>query len=332
MLQSIGILAGLGALIAGYALYEPLSIQLAQLTIKLPIHKGRLPQNSLRILHLSDTHFQGIEWREGRKIRGIQKLAQNLEYDLLVHTGDFIHLDCGLENLCRLLDLLPKPRLGGYGVLGNHDYAHYATFDAFPRMWSTFQDEEQYQPASLTRSLARPVRFGSYVRNRPLDIKRTGYNDLNQLVETLKERDVQMLYNEAIHIVDRPDEQDGVDLYLAGIDDWIEGTPQMTEALKSIPEEHLTLLLSHNPDALQHHEINKVDLMLSGHTHGGQLVFPLWGAAHTQTEYVGRHNVSGYHQQENTHYYISRGIGEGIPLRFQARPQITLITLLAEDG
>jgi len=328
MLKNLGILAGLGAMMAGYALYEPLNIQLSNLEIQLSTAKGHLPQQGLRILHISDTHFQGVEWREQRKIEGIRRLTENLSYDLLIHTGDFIHLDCGTDNVCKLLDLLPKPRLGSYGVLGNHDYAHYATFDAFPRMWHTFQQEEN-SPDNSQRSstLTRPVRFGHYVRNTPLDIKRTGYNDVPRLISILEEKGLQILYNEAIHLCHQPDEPDGVDLHIAGIDDWIEGTPQMDDALGSVPEDSLTLLLSHNPDALQHDKIQKVDLMLSGHTHGGQLVFPFWGAAHTQTEYVGRHNVSGYHQQATTHYYISRGIGEGIPLRFQARPQVTLITV-----
>jgi len=199
-------------------------------------------------------------------------------------------------------------------------------------MWNTFQQEEGNQTnGRRSSSITRPVRFGRYVRNTPLDIKRTGYNDVPGLISTLAEKDLQILNNKPIHLVDRPDQPDGIDIHIAGIDDWIEGTPQMDVALGPIPNDGLTLLLSHNPDALQHHDIQKVDLMLSGHTHGGQLVFPFWGAAHTQTEYVGRHNVSGYHQQATTHYYISRGIGEGIPLRFQARPEITLITVVMAE-
>jgi predicted MPP superfamily phosphohydrolase len=52
------------------------------------------------------------------------------------------------------------------------------------------------------------------------------------------------------------------------------------------------------------------------------------GAAHTQTEHLRRHEVSGYLRRGPTQVYITRGIGEGIPVRFGAAPQITLLTVL----
>ena len=64
LLGGIGILAamgvGIGAAMAGYALlHEPLNIELERLTIRLSNAAGRIPAQGLRILHLSDTHFQG---------------------------------------------------------------------------------------------------------------------------------------------------------------------------------------------------------------------------------------------------------------------------------
>jgi hypothetical protein len=87
------------------------------------------------------------------------------------------------------------------------------------------------------------------------------------------------------------------------------------------------VLLSHNPDILASPQIDRVDLVLAGHTHGGQIRLPLWGPAHTQTEHLARAEVSGYFQRGRTHVYITRGVGEGIPLRFGAGPQIALITV-----
>jgi predicted MPP superfamily phosphohydrolase len=74
--------------------------------------------------------------------------------------------------------------------------------------------------------------------------------------------------------------------------------------------------------------VEQADLVLSGHTHGGQVVLPLVGAAHTQTLHLHRKEVSGYLRRGKTQVYITRGVGEGIPLRLGAAPQITLITLL----
>ena len=137
---SVGLLTGLGATVAGYSIFrEPLHIQLDELTLHLPNAKGRLPQQGLRILHLSDTHFQGIEWREQAKIKRIRELTKGLAYDLLIHTGDFWHNDAGLTNILRLLGNLPKPRLGSFGVLGNHDYTCYSHSDVLTRNWDQFQ-------------------------------------------------------------------------------------------------------------------------------------------------------------------------------------------------
>ncbi|NJN83679.1 MAG: hypothetical protein HC802_16285, partial [Caldilineaceae bacterium] len=60
---------GVGASLAGYALFhEPLHVRLDHLTVRLPNAAGRLPAAGLRILHLSDSHFQGTDWREQAKI------------------------------------------------------------------------------------------------------------------------------------------------------------------------------------------------------------------------------------------------------------------------
>jgi predicted MPP superfamily phosphohydrolase len=71
-------------------------------------------------------------------------------------------------------------------------------------------------------------------------------------------------------------------------------------------------------------------LILAGHTHGGQIVLPWLGAAHTHSEHLHRREAAGYLWRDQTQVYISRGIGEGIPIRFGARPQIALITVLAK--
>ena len=139
-----GAAAALGLLT--YALQvEPLDIRLERLTVRLPGAAGRLPQGGLRILQLSDSHFHGGKYnrRELAKIERVRALTAGLDYDLLFHTGDFIHFDSGLENVLRLLNAVPRPRLGSFGVFGNHDYTHYAMQEALPRMWRTFQAAER---------------------------------------------------------------------------------------------------------------------------------------------------------------------------------------------
>lgn len=326
-----GLAVGAGAATLGYALLvEPLDIQLEHLTVRLPHAAPRLPVRGLRILHLSDTHFQGRAWRERAKIDRLRRLTANLEYDLLIHTGDFVHFDHGLENVGALLDALPPPRLGSYGVLGNHDYTHYDMAAALPRMWRTFQQIETVRRASanrLTRVWLKASywpRYVRYVRNMPLDGRRTGVNDPARLEEGLRQRGLELLHNRAVRL-QRP--QEGLDIYLAGVDDVTEGRPHLGESLRDVPAGAPVVLLSHNPDILVSPQIGRVDLVLSGHTHGGQIRLPIWGPAHTQTEHLPRAEVSGYFRRGRTHVYITRGVGEGIPLRLGCSPQIALITV-----
>ncbi len=106
-----------------------------------------------------------------------------------------------------------------------------------------------------------------------------------------------------------------------------EGKPELRSALAEVPYDAPTILLSHNPDILQEPEIDQVDLVLAGHTHGGQVVLPWIGAAHTQSTFLRRAEVAGHLRRGKTQIYITRGIGEGIPVRLGAAPQITLITV-----
>ncbi len=328
-LAGAAVAAGSAAFTYAYAV-EPLRIELEQRTVRVVDAQGRLPASGLRILHLSDSHFKGGQPRERKKIERIRKLTAGLEYDLLIHTGDFIHYDKGLSTALELLAAVPRPRLGAYGVLGNHDYAHYAMQAAAPRMWKTFaQHEAAHGWPAWTLPLRLPW-FIKYVRGTPLDGRRSGFNDNAALVRALEAAGMELLHNRGVHLFDPANE---LDLYLAGVEDVCEASPSLESALDrtaAAAAHSPVLLLSHNPDILVDARIGDVDVMLSGHTHGGQLVLPLWGPAHTQSAYLPRHEVSGYFRRGRTHVYISRGLGEGIPLRWNARPEIALITLLPD--
>jgi len=357
--RGLGVLAGLGAGLAGYALlHEPLGIELERRTIYLPNAHGRLPRRGLRILHLSDTHFQGIRWRERAKMEQIRRLTADLEYDLLIHTGDFWHNEAGLDHLMDFMALLPRPRLGAYGVLGNHDYACYSHGDMLSRNWVKYQTQQTAfsqngsSPSSVfahngdTAPVAAPLhqrrrvswvdvmrqswQFAQYVLNVPFELERTHYNDTKRLTSALTGRELHVLHNRAIHLQHRPGQVDGVDLHLVGVDDVSEGAPDLKRALAGIPDDATTILLSHHPDILEEPDSRRVNLILSGHTHGGQISLPWIGAAHTHSLHLSRREAAGYLRRGDTQVYISRGIGEGIPLRFRARPQITLLTVMTE--
>lgn len=122
-------------------------------------------------------------------------------------------------------------------------------------------------------------------------------------------------------------ERGGARLWLCGVDDWATGRPNLRAALGDTTLDDACLLLSHNPDFVERIRDPRVDLVLSGHTHGGQVVLPLIGAPVTASRY-GRKYVHGLVQGPSARVYVSRGVGTiGPPVRLRCPPEVALITL-----
>ncbi len=109
---------------------------------------------------------------------------------------------------------------------------------------------------------------------------------------------------------------------IAGVDDFWLGVPRLKDALEGIKPEERCLLLSHNPDFAEKVDDPRVGLILSGHTHGGQVVFPLIGAPIVPSAY-GQKYLRGLVQTEKNRVFISRGTGTITPpVRFACRPKL----------
>ena len=122
-------------------------------------------------------------------------------------------------------------------------------------------------------------------------------------------------------------ERGGARLFLAGVDDLRTGKPNLRRALHQCGVEDACILLSHNPDITERIRDPRVDLVLSGHTHGGQIALPLVGAPYTASRY-GQKYLAGLVQGPTARVYVSRGVGTiGLPIRWGAPPEVTLITL-----
>ncbi len=88
------------------------------------------------------------------------------------------------------------------------------------------------------------------------------------------------------------------------------------------------LLLSHSPDGLLHARSREVDLALCGHTHGGQITFPLLGAPVRHARAVGRREPAGLLRIGGVTTFVSRGFGTSLlPLRLGARPELAVVEL-----
>ena len=132
-----------------------------------------------------------------------------------------------------------------------------------------------------------------------------------------------------------PIERGGGRVWLAGLDDPVMGRPDIDitvpESIRNVRNEPV-VLLCHAPDyavRVQSHRAGQaVDLMLSGHTHGGQIRLPLIGALVLPT--MGEKFDQGWFQLGRMGLYVNRGIGTiGVPFRFDCPPEITIFTLRA---
>ncbi len=130
-------------------------------------------------------------------------------------------------------------------------------------------------------------------------------------------------------------ERGGGRLWLAGIDDMLAGRPDLDKTIppqiRNIPNEPV-ILLGHEPDPalkiLRQPAGTSVRLMLSGHTHGGQVRLPFWGALTLPP--LGERFVEGLFTLGSMKLYVNRGLGTvGLPFRFDCPPEITEITLRA---
>ncbi|MBV9850190.1 MAG: metallophosphoesterase [Armatimonadetes bacterium] len=132
--------------------------------------------------------------------------------------------------------------------------------------------------------------------------------------------------------------RDGDQIALAGVDDPVSERDDLAAALHGVPDDRFTLLLMHSPDGIAGAVARGVDVVLSGHTHGGQVRLPLFGALLTHT-ILGRRMSEGYYaggrlrraigiRPGRTQLYVTHGLGvSGLALRFLAPPELTLITL-----
>ena len=281
--------ATLGAAAALYAWWESTAVEVSERRLAIPDLPPGL--DGLRILHVSDTHFPADGDSVGRFVERIRRL----DYDLVCCTGDYVETAAGWDAAGDALTQLRAP-FGVFATLGAHDYC------------PPVRTRDEWLAYNLDRARGVPRRF---VNPAPF-------------VERLERGGITVLRNEW-----RSVEIGGELVRIGGAGDDSARMARLESALP--PLGGFGLLLTHSPDAalrLPPRVEGGTSLMLSGHTHGGQIRAPGWGAPLRHSRFVSREQPAGVFEHLGTTVVVNRGFGTAhVPLRFACRPEIGLLTL-----
>jgi predicted MPP superfamily phosphohydrolase len=150
-----------------------------------------------------------------------------------------------------------------------------------------------------------------------------GNHDLASDVETLEKGGIRVLVNESVRI-----ERGGASIYLCGVDDpGYFRTDDFGRAYRDVPDGAFSIVLSHDPGAYAPAAQRKAALMLSGHTHGGQMALP-GGFAPSTHSTCKRNMVCGAWSYGDMEGYTTSGLGGSrVPARFFTRGEVVIHTL-----
>lgn len=140
-------------------------------------------------------------------------------------------------------------------------------------------------------------------------------------MDIFKDLPIKLLYHEGLRM-----NIQGGELYIAGLD--VFGESDLKKALLGRNPRAFTILLYHYPDLIEDVKGMDIDLYLAGHTHGGQVALPFYGALVTLSKY-GKRYERGLYEVGETTLYVNRGIGmESLPFRFFSRPEVAVFEII----
>ncbi|MFC5051463.1 metallophosphoesterase [Rubritalea spongiae] len=125
----------------------------------------------------------------------------------------------------------------------------------------------------------------------------------------------------------------GESIFIAGTDYVWDGQPDAKQTLKGIHKDATVLALVHEPDYFDTmRSLRKIDIQLSGHTHGGQCRVPFIGYAPVKVRY-GENYVYDHFERDGSQLFVSRGVGtSGLRVRFACPPELAILTLRSAES
>lgn len=146
------------------------------------------------------------------------------------------------------------------------------------------------------------------------------WTDAALITDLFRAEGITVLVNQGMRF-----EKNGAAFWLAGVDDTMVGLEDLSLALAGSIEDELKLLLAHNPIILRRAARAGVDLVLSGHTHGGQVSLRPERSGSGRPR---RRLLKGLARQGETQIYVTRGLGTVVlPVRFGCPPEVSLLEL-----
>lgn len=140
------------------------------------------------------------------------------------------------------------------------------------------------------------------------------------VTNALQAQGIQVLRNQAVPIA-RQEQR----LVLVGLDDLWSRRCDLDAAFAGLDASIPHLVLAHNPRTIEKLEGRRCDLMLSGHTHGGQINWP--GLGRVTLGRRARRYAAGLYRINNSFLYVNKGVGFGFRFRFGVRPEVAILTL-----
>ncbi len=229
----------------------------------------------------------------------LKRLPKTLENFRIVHLSDLHHSPfTNLEHISRAVQIANQLKPDMFVLTG--DFVSHETEYIAPvaKVLGTLQAE-----------------FGTYACLGNHD----HWTDAEMVTRRLRDVNIKVLINEGFRFTGR-----GASFWLCGVDDYMVGKSDLRAALRGSFPDEVKLLLAHNPKNLYGAARAGVDLILSGHTHGGQVKL-----RDDEKRILPRRKfASGLYRRRETQIYITRGIGTVVlPVRFGCPPEISLLEL-----
>jgi predicted MPP superfamily phosphohydrolase len=263
---------------------EPRWIEVTRLEVSVPGLPSDL--DGFSIAQLSDFHLG--RYVKSEQVRRAVEIANSLEPDLIVLTGDFVSGAAKRSAACADELATLGAACGVYAVLGNHD--NWTNADLVAANVAAVG-------ITVLRDSVHPIEVGES-RLWLLGVEDPGYT-AGFFGHTFGD------FKEA----------------------WKEQRQRLAGMLEELPGDEPRLLLIHNPDFTEMLPEGRIDLALCGHTHGGQVRLPFLGSP-VVPSFFGNKYAAGLVRGPKTQVYVNRGIGLIAPaVRFNCRPEVTLLRL-----